>query len=161
MIGIISLYEMSKARCYWLTQAQFESMPQELFDLRCSGKLVQCSSCLKALSPFIDSQGLLRVGGKIADPPVDNSIKHPIVLPAKSLVLRHIFKYKHIRLIHAGPQALLVHASLVYWTIQGRQMATQKLKNVSPVFEHSLSSYHHNGSATQSTRYSFSTFLQQ
>lgn len=102
-------------------------MSQELFELR-SGKLVHRSSCLKALSPFIDSQGSLRVGRRLANAPVDKSFKHPIVLPARSLVSRLIFKYEHIRLMHSGPQALHAHVSLTYWPIRGRPMATQTIR---------------------------------
>ncbi|CAI6362765.1 unnamed protein product [Macrosiphum euphorbiae] len=48
-----------------------------------------------------------------------------IVLPSKSLITKLIFNYEHIRLMHAGPQALLAHVTLNYWPIRGRQIAAQ------------------------------------
>ncbi|XP_016659690.1 uncharacterized protein LOC107883680 [Acyrthosiphon pisum] len=122
--GFISVDEMNKARSFWLMQAQSESMSNEIADLR-SGKMVHRGSCLKALNPFIDDQGLVRVGGRLAYAPGQYNTRHPIVLPSKSLITKLIFNYEHIRLMHAGPQALLAHVTLNYWPIRGRQIATQ------------------------------------
>ncbi|CAI6373964.1 unnamed protein product [Macrosiphum euphorbiae] len=122
--GFISVDEMNKARSFWLMQAQSESMSNEIADLR-SGKMVHRGSCLKALNPFIDDQGLVRVGGRLAYAPGQYNTKHPIVLPSKSLITKLIFNYEHIRLMHAGPQALLAHVTLNYWPIRRRQIAAQ------------------------------------
>jgi hypothetical protein len=100
--GFISVDEMNKARCFCLMQAQSESMSSEITDLR-SGKMVHRGSCLKALNPFIDDQGLVRVEGRLAYAPGQYNTKHPIVLPSRSLITKLIFHYEHIRLMHAGP----------------------------------------------------------
>jgi len=102
-------------------QVQSESMSNEIADLR-SGKMVHSGSCLMALDPFIDDQGLVRVGGRLAYAPVQYNTKHPIVLPSKSLITKLIFNYEHIRLMYAGPQALLAHVTSNYWPIRGRQI---------------------------------------
>ncbi|XP_022183192.1 uncharacterized protein LOC111042803 [Myzus persicae] len=64
--------------------------------------------CLKQLSPFIDEAGLIRVGGRLMNASISNSMKYPIVLPSASQVTRLLFKYEHIRLLHVGPLALFV-----------------------------------------------------
>jgi len=92
--GLISVYEMNKAKSFWLMQAQSESMSNEIADLR-SSKMVHRGSCLKAINPFIDNQGLVRVGGRLAYAPGQYNTKHPIVLPSKSLITKLIFNYEH------------------------------------------------------------------
>jgi len=108
-------------------KAQSDALSKELSDLH-AGKMVHRSSCLKTLNPFIDDQGLIRVGGRLNYASGLHNFKHPIVLPSKSLVSNLIFKYEHIRLMHAGPQALLAHISVNYWPIRGRQIAAKTVR---------------------------------
>jgi len=64
LVGFISMEEINSAKTYWIARSQSESFPNELSSLK-SGRLVHRGSCLKTLSPFIDDQGLILVGGRL------------------------------------------------------------------------------------------------
>lgn len=49
--------------------------------------------------------------------------KFPIVLPSHHKITQLLFKYEHIQLLHAGPQALLSHMHLSYWPLRGRNLS--------------------------------------
>lgn len=89
------------------------------------GRLIPRHSCLKQLNPFIDTFGLLRVGGRLANAPIADSKKFPIVLPSKGKITQLLFEYEHCRLLHIGPQSLLAHMNNEFWPIRGRSIAKQ------------------------------------
>lgn len=64
------------------------------------------------------------MGGRLAYAPISINKKFPIVLPSSSSFTRLLFKFEHVRLLHAGPQALLAHIHNTYWPIRGRRLAT-------------------------------------
>lgn len=54
------------------------------------------NSLVKSLSPFIDNQGILRVGGRLAKAEhLSFEEKHPIILPAHHKLTKAIFFWMH------------------------------------------------------------------
>ncbi|XP_049870067.1 uncharacterized protein LOC126369610 [Pectinophora gossypiella] len=88
----------------------------ELESLR-KGKCVQ--KPLKSLHPFLDKDGLLRVGGRLDNSEVPISQKHPIILAKTSRITELLIQSEHIRLLHAGPKLLLSNLNQKYWLING------------------------------------------
>eukprot|EP00102_Acyrthosiphon_pisum_P012037 XP_008181027.1 PREDICTED: uncharacterized protein LOC103308777 [Acyrthosiphon pisum] len=131
--GFISLEEMSRARSFWEARSQAESFSNEVSSLK-SAQLVHRGSCLRALSPFIDDQGLIRVGGRLNNAEVSYNTKHPVVLSSKSNITKLICQYEHRRLMHIGPQGLLSHISCNYWIIRGRIIARKTVRNCHQCF---------------------------
>lgn len=82
------------------------------------------------LNPFIDSKGVLRVGGRIQLSNVQIHKKHQILLPANHHFTWLLFQSEHIRLLHPGPQMLLSSIRSQYWVINGRNLARKFLLNV-------------------------------
>ncbi|XP_066592940.1 uncharacterized protein [Prorops nasuta] len=69
-------------------------------------KSVSSSSRLLSLAPFLDAQGILRVGGRLQQSFLSDNQKHPIILPTNyltELLIRHI----HITTLHGGLQLTL------------------------------------------------------
>ncbi|GJQ75226.1 hypothetical protein Trydic_g9826 [Trypoxylus dichotomus] len=62
------------------------------------------SSKLISLNPFIDFEGLLRVGGRIRNSIEPYERKHPLLLPSGHKLTEQIIEYEHIKYLHAGPQ---------------------------------------------------------
>ncbi|XP_072375734.1 uncharacterized protein [Diabrotica undecimpunctata] len=60
-------------------------------------------SPLSTLSPFVDGDGLLRVGGRLHNSNILYTQKHPIILPKASHVTDLIIRHEHLKLLHAGP----------------------------------------------------------
>jgi hypothetical protein len=58
---------------------------------------------LISLSPFIDKDYLIRVGGRLDNSLYDCDVKHPILLCSKHYLTQMLFRKLHIDLLHAGP----------------------------------------------------------
>jgi len=58
------------------------------------------------LHPFLDENGMLRVGGRLHEAPWTFERKHPILLPAQCKITRLLIERELRTLLHAGPQLL-------------------------------------------------------
>ncbi|XP_060810506.1 uncharacterized protein LOC132904364 [Amyelois transitella] len=76
----ISVQDLEFSELYIIRFVQNKHFSKEITALR-NGKLSD-SSLLK-LNPFIDKEGLLRVGGRLSNSELDFGQKHPILLPSK------------------------------------------------------------------------------
>ncbi|GBN53145.1 hypothetical protein AVEN_86224-1 [Araneus ventricosus] len=99
--GAPSKTERQNAEIYILREVQVRTFGNEIHSLEQCGNVTP-NSKLKLLSPFLDSQGILRVGGRLRNSILPYNSKHPILLPAKHKVTDMIIQY-----YHSGPQALL------------------------------------------------------
>ncbi|XP_055685665.1 uncharacterized protein LOC129791530 [Lutzomyia longipalpis] len=79
------------------------------------------------LRPFLDSEGTLRVGGRLSKSTLNYDTKHPKILP-KSLLSRLIAEREHLLLMHAGPQLTLASLRQKYWPIDGRRLTRSVLR---------------------------------
>ena len=57
---------------------------------------------ISKLDPFLDTNGILRVGGRLSRMHVNQSMKHPIILPRKGHVTDLIVRFFHERVCHQG-----------------------------------------------------------
>ena len=63
---------------------------------------IKMSSCLYRLDPFLDEDGLMRVGGRIKQADLPVATKHPITLPLKSPITVLLIKFYHAKMNHMG-----------------------------------------------------------
>lgn len=80
------------------------------------------SSALSPLSPFVDGDGILRVGGRLARADLPYAIKHPMLLPKDHAVTKMIIRDVHCRNIHAGTQATLNSIRQQFWIPNGKSV---------------------------------------
>ena len=64
-----------------------------------NGKISRQSS-LQKLDPFVDEQGLIRVGGSLENSTLPFQVKHPVVLPRSSQVTNLITDHFHNKVKH-------------------------------------------------------------
>ncbi|XP_052065131.1 uncharacterized protein LOC127704931 [Mytilus californianus] len=64
-------------------------------------KLKQTSSLYK-LDPFLDSDGIIRVGGRIRRAEYNLAVKHPVIIPRHSHVTELIIRHFHEKAEHQG-----------------------------------------------------------
>ncbi|XP_055714374.1 uncharacterized protein LOC129808613 [Phlebotomus papatasi] len=76
---------------------------------------------IRKLHPYMDSNDILRVGGRIQFSENSYDARHPIILPQGTLAL-WIARAEHLRLLHAGPQLTLASMRQKYWAIHGRNL---------------------------------------
>ncbi|XP_064482920.1 uncharacterized protein LOC135395756 [Ornithodoros turicata] len=118
--GPLTASEIAEAELYWVRQVQEEVFHETLAVLRPVDPLLR-SSRLAALRPFLDSDQILRVGGRLAELLDSDSLKHPIILPNTHLFTHHTVMHTHVRLCHAGVQTTLLDLRSCFWILKGRQ----------------------------------------
>ena len=72
---------------------------------------------LEKLSPMIDELGLVRVGGRLQRSCEPYSIRHPIILPGRSSVVKLLINHFHVSNGHMGKNHLLSSLTSKYWII--------------------------------------------
>ena len=93
-------------------------------EVRCmkEGRALKSKSKLLCLAPFLDENGFIRVGGRLANADVTYSRKHPIVLPREAHVTRLIIREAHEMSWHASVQTTLNTIRNTYWPIDGKTL---------------------------------------
>ena len=90
-----------KAKAIIIKSVQHDAFQKELVCLRQSEKLPKTSPLTK-LSPFIDEQGLLRVGGRLGKADLGNYECHPLILQGSHHVTTLIVHHYHAKVQHQG-----------------------------------------------------------
>jgi len=62
------------------------------------------SKSLACFSPFVDNDGIIRVGGRLRNSNATENFKHPMLLPKLSIITTLVIRHYHINHFHAGPQ---------------------------------------------------------
>ena len=119
--GPLSVDEVQHAERYWLTVAQESSFTEEMLFLKANQELPKRGSLLP-LHPFLDSHGLLRVGGRESQSKLSYSRRHPIILPGNHTVTKLIVHTEHLRLLHGGPTLVNASLSRHFHIIGGRRV---------------------------------------
>lgn len=100
--------------------AQQQLYPEELAQL--GGSETVKNPPLKWLHPCLGEDGLIRVGGRLANAAVPEASKHPIILSAKHQLSRLLSDHYHKILLHAGPQLMLATIRQRYWITGARDL---------------------------------------
>lgn len=123
--GPLSTEEVRAARDVLIRHYQVKYFSSEISALK-KGSSVSTSSKLRFLNPFLDTTGLLRVGGRLSNSELTYDQRHPIILPDCRLTTV-IFQYLHEDNLHIGPQSLLHFVRLTYWPLNGRNIARKSV----------------------------------
>jgi hypothetical protein len=95
---------------------QMQAFSQEIA-LLTKQKPLQTTSRLICLNPFIDSDGIFTVGGRISHSKASYNQKHQIILPNNNSFSTLLVRNEHNRLCHAGIQAVMASLRLDYWLL--------------------------------------------
>lgn len=119
VIGPLMLSEVRAAETWILKSIQKEVFGNDIKALK-KGSL--CSKKLQKLTPFLDKNGVLRVGGRLLNSELPLRARHPALLPSKHpLVQLLVLKY-HTDTLHAPPQLLQATLTQKYWIIRARDI---------------------------------------
>ena len=114
----LNISDLKTAECTIIRDAQIEAFKEEVVVLqkmkqenanpdnrvfaRQRKATMKTSSSLYKLDPFLDVDGILRVGGRLRRVSLADDIKFPIILPRNSHVTKLIVKHFHERTHHQG-----------------------------------------------------------
>lgn len=118
-----------QSELFILHQVQLESYQQELDCLK-NLQPVPKSSPLLALDPFLDVDGLLKVGGRLHRSTLPLVEKHPVILPGKHHVSKLLAIHCHDAVQHQG-RHLTEGAvrSAGYWITGGKRLVASLIFN--------------------------------
>ena len=71
-------------------------------------------SKLASLLPFLDSDGLIRVGGRLENSSFSEDVRHPIILPGASKFVESYVRHLHEKFYHAGCSFLVSFVASKY-----------------------------------------------
>ena len=92
------------------------------------GKIVDMTSSLYKLDPFIDRDGIMRVGGRLRVAHVQDALKHPAIPPKQSHITDLTICHNHERVSHQGKGiALNEIRSCGYWIIKGSSLVSRHI----------------------------------
>nr|XP_043065771.1 uncharacterized protein LOC122321020 [Drosophila bipectinata] len=86
-------------------------------------------SQLSKLAPFIGSDDLLRVGGRLRQSKLPEEVKHPILLPKAHRITKLLLEHEHWVNLHPGTSALFVITRQRYWIIGARNLIRKVTHN--------------------------------
>ncbi|XP_072403142.1 uncharacterized protein [Diabrotica undecimpunctata] len=114
VLGHLTTQEINNSTLTLVKLVQAEGFPSEIQCLR-RGNAVSSKSRILSLNPFLDPEGLLRVGGRLRNSNFSYQKKHPILIQSNHKFTILFFRQEHFKLCHAGPQHLLAHVREKYW----------------------------------------------
>ncbi|XP_029167446.1 uncharacterized protein LOC114937947 [Nylanderia fulva] len=117
--------ELDAALLQWLRIVQALHFPDEIAAAT-AGRPGPPRSSLIKLSPFLDDQGVLRVGGRLKHALLPYDEKHPVIVPA-SWMTRLLIESCHRRSLHGGVQMTLGLLRHRFWVPRGRTVIKQQL----------------------------------
>nr|XP_043067308.1 uncharacterized protein LOC122321443 [Drosophila bipectinata] len=86
-------------------------------------------SQLSKLAPFIGSDDLLRVGGRLRQSKLPEEVKHPILLLKAHRITKLLLEHEHWVNLHPGTSALFVITRQRYWVIGARNLIRKVTHN--------------------------------
>lgn len=122
--GILSLKEILQAAKVCIKLSQNHFYRKELFQI---SKGEGDKTKLSSLAPFLDSLGMLRVGGRLQNSPLNDEAKHPIILHPKSQLTTKLVDHLHKSYLHAGPQLLHSLIRRQYWIPTARKVIRSRI----------------------------------
>lgn len=118
--GMLTPPEIGEALRWWIRIVQGECFPDEARKLR-KDKAINSTSSIVSLSPFLDGQQIIRVGGRLHNANLSEDSKQPMLLPSQHRLTWLIVHDTHLRLMHAGCQTTLQGIRQQFWIIHGRR----------------------------------------
>ncbi|XP_073714235.1 uncharacterized protein [Misgurnus anguillicaudatus] len=125
----LNVAQREDAKIKIILAVQTEIYAEERENIK-QGKPVQKQSSLVKLCPFIDSQGVLRVGGRLSKIQLPLKEVHPIIIPGRHHITSILIKYYHEKVCHQGRHFTegAVRAA-GYWIVGGKRPISSVIYN--------------------------------
>ena len=83
---------MCQARHFW----------KEIKAVNSGNRVLPRTSGIHPLDPFLDKDGVLRVGGRLVKSNLSHELKHPVLVPKYCNISQLIIRYYHEKTAHSG-----------------------------------------------------------
>lgn len=112
--GTLNVDEIENARLVVVRHIQQETYAEEIHLLK-KGNAFPKTNSIASLSPFLDKNGILRVGGRLAKADIPFDAKHQMLLPSKHPITKLIVREFHRKCLHGGPKLTESILRQNYW----------------------------------------------
>ncbi|GFT05288.1 integrase catalytic domain-containing protein [Trichonephila clavipes] len=119
--GPLDVQEINQAEVTLIRIVQLQEFKKDIMSLKENNR-VSAESLIKSLNPFLDKDGVLRVGGRLCNSDLNFECKFPVILPCNHKLTNLIVEYFHLKYFHLGPQALLYQVRQRFWPLRGRNV---------------------------------------
>lgn len=129
---LISASEIQKVQNRLLLMTQKAYYPNEYMTLSLK-KSISASSPLLNLNPFLDSDGIMRISGRlVSSPSLTYNERHPIILPYNCQYSRLLISFIHHISLHGGNQLVLRLVRTQYWIPKVRNLIKYTINKCKP-----------------------------
>ncbi|XP_066911588.1 uncharacterized protein [Clytia hemisphaerica] len=124
----ITLDDMQAAEVTVIKLIQQNSFHKDISSL--TNKEEKYTGQLSSLNPFVDDNGLLRVGGRLRKSNLNPECKNPIILPKKHALSRMIVSWYHSKVAHCG-RGITMNAvrTAGYWIVNLNSLTRSIIKD--------------------------------
>ncbi|UYV84344.1 hypothetical protein LAZ67_X001901, partial [Cordylochernes scorpioides] len=120
--------ELRNAHRRILQAIQFQHFREEIRSLATLGS-VKRTSKIYGSTPFLDDQGILRVGGRLKwAPSMTYEQKHPALLPSTGKVAQMIVQAVHMRTLHGSLHLMLSTLRQKYWMLRAKDQVKRCIR---------------------------------
>lgn len=119
--GHLTLSEISGTLAVFVRLSQKIDFPDEMSNLS-TNRETKHSPILK-LMPFLDDDGLIRVGGRLQNSKLSYDVKHPLILSKASPLSNLIIADAHEKTLHGGVTLTMSFVNRKFWIVSGNQLA--------------------------------------
>ena len=123
----LTISEIENSTKFIVKNLQNHYFAKEILELK-NNSLIS-SKQLRSLKLFLDSEQMLRVGGRLHNANITFDQKHPYLLPSHNETIKIMLKQEHLRMGHAGSQTVLSNFRLRYWPLNGLRETKQVIRN--------------------------------
>lgn len=123
----LSLTELHKAEILIIKQVQHIEFSSEIKNITENCKLHSKSKILQ-LNPFLDENGILRVGGRLRNSNLSTDMKHPIIIPGNSRLAELLIDQAHKASYHGGARLTSAFLRKRYWLVGGNKIVKKQLR---------------------------------
>ena len=117
----ISILELEQAMIRLIKHIQSQYYLDTIQRLSDNKPLKQKDRLLE-FSPILDSDGVLRIGGRLNNAPISFDTKHPIILPKDSYLSTLLIRMEHVSSNHIGSQTVAANLRRKYWIVNSRSL---------------------------------------
>lgn len=122
----LQLDELEDAMRLWIRLVQQHHYAAEIADIT-ARRIVSPRSSFVKLSPVLDENNVLRVGGRLKHAILSQDERHPMILPPTSWFTKLLVESYHRRTLHGGVQLTLGLLRQRFWIPQGRAVVKRLL----------------------------------
>lgn len=123
----LTLQNIKTAREMLIKHVQNEYFNEEISRLKNHEPLNKKSQILN-LNPILDSNQILRVGGRLKHSNLDPEMKHPIIIPNQSKLADLIIDESHELVFHGGVKLTTGFIRQKYWILGGNRATRKRLR---------------------------------